>query len=194
MCGSHQQAVRRTVIFGTWYGFIHLFISHPTHLPVLVVIKRRTSAEIATPISMATTYLFVLIPSPQVLPLLSTSIIFAVPSHPPSLMIPWVTHTSYPLSFLFEAECHFTLMYVHEHLPQLFCLHLLHSMVSAVNSHCVPQSGDPVTKTHAERPVTFMPPLHTELCFIPRTLTLPFSASPDHASALAPAVNFKPSP
>ena len=64
---------------------------------------------------MVSTYLFVFIPSPEAVPLLSTSIIFAIPLHPLSLMIAWQMHTSYPLSFLFETERYFTLMYVHVH-------------------------------------------------------------------------------
>ena len=99
------------------YSSVHLS-PVPTPLQVLVVIKStngRVIVKNATPISLATTYLFVLIPSLQPLLLLSTSIIFAIPPHPPSLMFAWVTHTSYPLSLLFEAECHVTLMYMHVH-------------------------------------------------------------------------------
>jgi hypothetical protein len=125
--------------------------------------------------------------------LLSTSISFTIPLHPLSLMIPWGDANVLSTLVLVRSRMSFHPDVCACTLPQLFCLCLLYSMVSAVNSRCVPLSSDPLTKIHAES-LSLMPPLHTELCFVPRTLILPFSTSRHHASALAPAVNFKPSP
>ena len=72
---------------------------------VLVLVESmniRLIEEIPTPVLMAITYIFVSIPSPHALPLLSTTIVFATPSHSLSSMIAQVMRTSYPFSFLFK--------------------------------------------------------------------------------------------
>jgi hypothetical protein len=59
--------------------------------------------------------------------------------------------------------------------PQLFCLRLLHSMVSAVNSRCIQQSSDSLTKTHTE-----------SLSLLCRLYTQNYASFPERSHTLSP--------
>ena len=128
------------------YSYVHL---PPVPTPHFLLSSRgRTFVEIATPIFMVTTYLFVFIPSPEAVPLLSTSIIFAIPLHPLSLMIAWQMHTSYPLSFLFKTERYFTLC-MYSRVTKVLQHHMMLRLFHPFLSTCLLRTIFPKPRSHS---------------------------------------------